>query len=57
MKERLYCSRIRGDAMFYQGSNVIHWRERLAGKSARQIFIHYIHKDDPMYERLSSTCI
>ena len=35
-----------GDAMFYQGSNVIHWRERLAGKSARQIFIHYIHKDD-----------
>ena len=29
-----------GDAMFYQGSNVIHWRERLAGESARQIFIH-----------------
>jgi len=38
-----------GDAMFYQGSNVIHWRERLAGESARQIFIHYLHKDGPMY--------
>ena len=38
-----------GDAMFYQGSNVIHWRERLAGESARQIFIHYVHKDGPMY--------
>jgi hypothetical protein len=38
-----------GDALFYQGSNVIHWRERLAGESARQIFIHYLHKDGPMY--------
>ena len=38
-----------GDALFYQGSNVIHWRERLAGKSARQIFIHYLHQDGPMY--------
>ena len=35
-----------GDALFYQGSNVIHWRERLAGESARQIFIHYLHKDE-----------
>ena len=38
-----------GDALFYQGSNVIHWRERLAGKSARQIFIHYLHADGPLY--------
>jgi hypothetical protein len=38
-----------GDALFYQGSNVIHWRDRLAGDNARQIFIHYIHKDGPMY--------
>ena len=38
-----------GDALFYQGSNVIHWRDRLAGESARQIFIHYLHADGPMY--------
>ena len=38
-----------GDALFYQGSNVIHWRERLVGKSARQIFLHYLHEDGPMY--------
>ena len=38
-----------GDALFYQGTNVIHWRERLAGESARQIFIHYINKDGPIY--------
>jgi len=41
-----------GDALFYQGSNVIHWRDRLAGDNARQIFIHYIHKDGPMYRDL-----
>ena len=38
-----------GDALFYMGSNTIHWRERLAGDSARQVFIHYLHKDGPMY--------
>jgi len=37
-----------GDVLFYQGSNVIHWRERLVGKTARQIFIHYLNKDGPM---------
>jgi len=38
-----------GDAMFYQGPNVIHWRERLVGNSARQIFIHYLHQDGPIF--------
>ena len=35
--------------IFGKTSNVIHWRERLAGESARQIFIHYLHQDGPMY--------
>ena len=39
-----------GDALFYQGCNVVHFRERLAGNSARQIFIHYLHADGPMYK-------
>ena len=50
--EREHCIPVElepGDALFYQGSNVIHWRERLAGESARQIFLHYLHKDGPMY--------
>ena len=38
-----------GDVLFYQGSNVIHWRERLVGNSARQVFLHYLHVDGPMY--------
>lgn len=51
-EDRENCSQVLlepGDALFYQGSNVIHWRDRLAGESARQIFIHYLHKDGPMY--------
>ena len=51
-KDRENCTQVLlepGDALFYQGSNVIHWRDRLAGESARQIFIHYLHADGPMY--------
>ena len=53
-EERENCSQVKlepGDALFYQGCNVIHFRERLAGESARQIFIHYLHADGPMYKQ------
>lgn len=33
-----------GDALFYEGSRY-HWRDPFDGKSAKQVFLHYVYSD------------
>jgi hypothetical protein len=39
-----------GDALVYRGIECFHWRDRLAGKSAAQLFLHYVDQDGPHAE-------
>jgi len=38
-----------GDALIYQGINVLHWRDPLEGSYAKQVFIHYVNKNGTFY--------
>lgn len=36
-----------GDALLYQGTELIHWREPFDGSHAAQVFLHYVDKNGP----------
>ncbi len=36
-----------GDGLLYKGTQYAHWRERFTGKSASQVFLHYVDQDGP----------
>lgn len=40
-----------GDAMVYQGCNVIHWRDPLEGNFSRHTFIHFVNKNGLIYKQ------
>ncbi|MBT87782.1 MAG: hypothetical protein CMD55_03850 [Gammaproteobacteria bacterium] len=39
-----------GDVLIYQGINVLHWRDPLEGNFSKNIFIHYVDKNGPLYK-------
>jgi hypothetical protein len=39
-----------GDALFYRGMEVSHWRERMNGQRAAQVFLHYVDQTGPYAE-------
>jgi len=41
-----------GDAVLYNGCDVLHWREPLEGLFQLQLFLHYVRRDHPRAETL-----
>ena len=39
-----------GDVLIYQGINVLHWRDQLEGNFSKNVFIHYVNKNGPLYK-------
>jgi hypothetical protein len=39
-----------GDVLIYQGINVLHWRDQLEGDFSKNVFIHYVNKNGPLYK-------
>lgn len=40
-----------GDVLIYQGVNVLHWRDPLEGKVSKNVFIHYVDKNGPLFNQ------
>ena len=38
-----------GDVLLYQGINVLHWRDPLEGNFSKNIFVHYVDKNGPLF--------
>jgi hypothetical protein len=39
-----------GDALFYRGTECMHWREPMNGERAAQVFLHYVNQNGPYAE-------
>lgn len=39
-----------GDVLIYQGINVLHWRDQLEGNFSKNVFIHYVNKNGPLFK-------
>ena len=39
-----------GDALFYRGIEISHWREPMNGERAAQVFLHYVDQSGPYAE-------
>lgn len=39
-----------GDALIYQGINVLHWRDPFEGLFSKQVFIHYVNRNGSFYD-------
>jgi len=39
-----------GDALFYRGTECVHWREPMSGERAAQVFLHYVDQNGPYAE-------
>ena len=39
-----------GDALFYRGTELTHWREPMNGERAAQVFLHYVDQNGPYAE-------
>jgi len=40
-----------GDAIFYDGRKIEHWRDPLEGKLQAQVFLHYVTTEDNKFDR------
>ena len=40
-----------GDAIFYDGRNIEHWRDPLEGQIQAQVFLHYVTSEDNKFDR------
>ena len=43
------CNSKIGDAVFYKGCEVLHWREELKYEHSSHLFLHWVDGDDPAY--------
>jgi hypothetical protein len=41
-----------GDAVLYNGTNVLHWRESFPGQACIQAFLHYVRTNGPNREEM-----
>ena len=44
------CNSKIGDAIFYKGCEVLHWREELKYEHSSHLFLHWVDGDDPTYK-------
>tara|TARA_R110000803_G_scaffold59958_1_gene119019 strand:+ start:53 stop:667 length:615 start_codon:yes stop_codon:yes gene_type:complete len=44
------CNSKIGDAVFYKGCEVLHWREELKYEYSSHLFLHWVDRDDPAYK-------
>lgn len=44
------CNSKIGDAVFYKGCEVLHWREELKYEYSSHLFLHWVDGDDPNYK-------
>jgi len=44
------CNSKKGDAVFYKGEEVLHWREELEYEYSSHLFLHWVDKDNPNYK-------
>ena len=44
------CNSKIGDAVFYKGCEVLHWREELKYEYSSHLFLHWVDRDNPAYK-------
>tara|TARA_R110000803_G_scaffold106364_1_gene174444 strand:- start:234 stop:854 length:621 start_codon:yes stop_codon:yes gene_type:complete len=49
-RQDIECNSKIGDAVFYKGEEVEHWREELQYEYSSHLFLHWVDKDDPTYK-------